>query len=243
MTISEILNTTNHRPWDVPRGSWKYYQEWNDGIFLHWQVDYNELRKLVPQDLELDLFQGKPWVSMVAFTMEKIRPKNLPAFPPISAFHEINIRTYVKLDNKRGVYFLSIEGGKKLSCIMAKGISGLPYRFSNITRTKNTYESYNSKLNDKLFLKFSIGDSMPNKTSIDNWLIERYALFQDTEKSINQFDIHHLEWSIREINFEIIEINYSRFKNLINNYPDRVHYSRGVKVLAWGVNKNKKKAC
>src|SRR5690606_33910061 len=129
----------NHRPWNLPSGNWKYYQEWNDGIFLHWQVDYNELKKLVPDDLEIDLFDGKPWVSLVAFTMEKIRPKNLPAFPPISDFHEINIRTYVKLNNKTGVYFLSIEGGKKLSCIMAKGISELPYRFSNIKRTKNTY--------------------------------------------------------------------------------------------------------
>lgn len=233
-----MLDITDHRPWDVPTGSWKYYQEWNDGIFLHWQVDYNELRKLVPDELEIDLFNGKPWVSLVAFTMEKIRPKYLPAFPPISDFHEINIRTYVKLNNKTGVYFLSIEGGKKLSCKMAKGISELPYRFSSIKRTKNTYESYNSKLNDKLYLKFSIGESITNKTSIDSWLIERYALFQDTEKSINKFEIHHLEWAMSEVKLEIIGINYSRFKNLINNYPDKLHYSSGVKVLAWGVNKN-----
>lgn len=43
MTIREILNTTEHRPWKIPIGSWKFYQEWNNAIFLHWQVELNEL--------------------------------------------------------------------------------------------------------------------------------------------------------------------------------------------------------
>ena len=86
MTIKEILNTTSHRPWKMPSGSWKFYQEWNNAIFLHYQVDLRELEKIVPKELEIDLYEGKPWVSVVAFTMEKIRPKNLPAFSPISDF-------------------------------------------------------------------------------------------------------------------------------------------------------------
>ena len=125
MTIKEILNTTEHRPWKLPADSWKFYQEWNDVIFLHYEVDISELKKFVPKELEIDLFKGKPWVSVVAFTMQKIRPKNLPYFPPISDFDEINIRTYVKSNNKTGVYFLSIEGGKFLSCKVAKRISEL----------------------------------------------------------------------------------------------------------------------
>jgi len=110
MTIREILNTTEHRPWKMPTEKWKFYQEWNNVIFLHWQVELSELKKFVPEELEIDLFGGKPWVSVVTFTMEKIRPKNLPSFAPISDFDEVNIRTYVKSNNKTGVYFLSIEG-------------------------------------------------------------------------------------------------------------------------------------
>ncbi|WP_083634256.1 YqjF family protein [Saccharicrinis aurantiacus] len=120
MTIREILNTTERRPWKMPTEKWKFYQEWNNVIFLHWQVELSELKKFVPKELEIDLYGGKPWVSVVAFTMEKIRPKNLPSFALISDFDEVNIRTYVKANNKTGVYFLSIEGGKKLSCKVAK---------------------------------------------------------------------------------------------------------------------------
>jgi uncharacterized protein YqjF (DUF2071 family) len=240
MTIKEILNTTDHRPWDMPTESWRFYQEWNNAIFLHWEVELEELKKYVPKELEIDLFEGKPWVSVVAFTMEKIRPKHLPYFPPISNFYEINIRTYVKSKHKTGVYFLSIEGGKQLSCKVAKGISELPYRYSNIKRIENTFDSHNSILNDTLKFKFSIGKEVKEKEDIAIWLTERYALFQDAEDSINEFEIHHLEWPTQEINLTELEFNYPRFEQLLQNKPNKIHYSKGVKVLAWGKQKKSK---
>lgn len=236
MTIQEILNTTEHRPWNIPAESWKFYQEWNDAIFLHWEVELTELKKFVPKELEIDLFDGKPWVSVVAFTMEKIRPKNLPPFPPISNFDEINIRTYVKSKNKTGVYFLSIEGGTKLSCKIAKGISELPYRYSKIKRPENQYNSINSEFNDRLNIEFKTENEVTKKSRLDIWLTERYALFQDTEKSINQFEIHHLEWPTTQINLMKLDFSYPRFERLIKNEPDKIQYSKGVKVIAWGKN-------
>ena len=234
MKIREILNTTEHRPWNIPTKSWKFYQEWNNALFLDYQVDLNELKKFVPKELEIDLFDGKPWVSIVAFTMEKIRPKNLPHFPPISDFDEINIRTYVRSNNKSGVYFLSIEGGKSLSRKVAKCISQLPYRFSKIDRTNKQYHSQNAVFNDRLNIEFTIGNELTKKTELDIWLTERYALFQDTEKSINEFEIHHLEWSLNEIKLDHLDIDYPRFDKLTKKNPSRVHYSKGIQVIAWG---------
>ena len=240
MRIPEILNTNEHRPWGMPTEKWRFYQEWNNAIFLHWQVELSELKKFVPKELEIDLFDGKPWVSVVAFTMEKIRPKNLPSFPPISNFHEINIRTYVKSKDKTGVYFLSIEGGKRISCKVAKGMSELPYRFSQIKRTENKYESNNSVFNDKLNVEFTVGKEIAEKTELEKWLTERYALFQDTEKCINEFEIHHLEWIVNEITLKKLEFIYPRFNTLIKNEPSQIHYSKGVKVIAWGKDKREK---
>lgn len=240
MTIQEIVNTTKHRAWKIPTDSWKFYQEWNNAIFLHYEVDLKELKKFVPKELEIDLFNGKPWISVVAFTMEKIRPKNLPSFSPISDFDEINIRTYVKSNHKTGVYFLSIEAGKRLSCKIAKGISELPYRYSKIKRTNQKYLSQNSAFNDQLNIWFTIGKELTEKMKLDKWLTERYALFQDTDEYINEFEIHHLEWPINEISLQKLELNYPRFEKIINEKPSRIHYSKGVKVLAWGKIKKKK---
>ncbi|MAU76177.1 MAG: hypothetical protein CL831_04795 [Crocinitomicaceae bacterium] len=237
MTIREILNKRDHRPWEIPAENWKYYQEWNHSIFLHWEVDLEDLKKFVPKELDIDLFEGKPWVSVVAFTMEKIRPKNLPSFAPISNFDEINIRTYIRSNNKTGVYFLSIEGGTKLSCKIAKGISELPYRFSKMKRSPNKFESWNSEFNDRLEVEYKVGGVVSKKTALDKWLTERYALFQDSEDSMNEFDIHHLEWPIQEIDLTKIKVNYPRFDTLLKNDPHKMRYSSGVKVMAWGMNK------
>ncbi len=233
MTIKELLKTTSHRPWNIPEESWSYYQEWNNALFLHWGVDLTELKRFVPDELEIDLFDGKPWVSLVAFTMEKIRPKYLPSFSPISDFDEINIRTYVKSKNKTGVYFLSIEGGNRLSCKIAKALSELPYRYSKIKRSGTMYSSFNPVFSDQMHLDYKIGEELNEKTSLDKWLTERYALFQDTKISINQFEIHHIEWPLFDLDFKEIEIDYPRFKNLLSNTPDRKQYSTGVQVIAW----------
>jgi hypothetical protein len=241
MTIKEILSKTEHRPWKIPSENWQFYQEWNDVIFLHWEVDYDELRKFVPVELKIDLFDGKPWVSLVAFSMEKVRPRNLPYFPLVSNFDEINIRTYIKSGDKTGVYFLSIEGGKKLSCKIAKEISGLPYRHSVIKRTEYQYQSFNKEFKDNFEIEFRLGDEMTNKTELDKWLTERYSLFQDVNDSINRFEIHHIEWPIREIEIVSLEVNYARFKNLLKNSPKKVCYSKGVQVVSWAKQKMKKR--
>lgn len=237
MTIQELLSTTAHRPWKLPSKRWKYYQEWNDVLFLHWQVELAELQKHVPKELEFDLFEGKPWVSVVPFTMEKIRPRSLPAFPPISDFHEINIRTYVRSNNKAGVYFLSIEGGSRMSCSIAKAMSELPYRHSRIERSSKRYRSSNAEFNDKLDLEYSIASELQDKTELDKWLTERYALFQDTATSINSFETHHLEWPIHELELKSLELDYPRYAKLLKNGPAKMQYSPGIKVIAWGKEK------
>lgn len=142
----------------------------------------------------------------------------------------------MKTKSKTGVYFLSMEGGKDLSCKVAKLISELPYRFSSIKREMEYYRSSNAEFGDKLDIKFKIGEAI-QKTEIDKWLTERYALFQDTENFINEYEIHHQEWPIREAIIENIDLHYPRFDKLIGRKPDLFNYSEGVKVIAWGKKK------
>src|SRR5690606_29058460 len=103
MKTEQLRSTTTHRTWDLPHEDWKYYQEWNEAIFLHWPVPVERLRNFVPEELIIDTLHGQAWISLVAFTMEKVRLRYLPAFPPLSNFHETNIRTYIKNGNRGGV--------------------------------------------------------------------------------------------------------------------------------------------
>jgi len=233
MTIADLLRTTDHRPWVIPAGDWAYYQEWNNAVFLHWEVDLQELRKFMPGGMEIDLFDGKPWVSVVAFTMEKIRPRYMPYFPPISNFEEINIRTYVKMGDKTGVTFLSIEAASWISCKIATALSELPYRYSKMTRNGASVISKNASFSDGLRVTCNVGSELRDKSDLDRWLTERYALFQHNGTSVNQFEIHHIEWPMYRLELGEIELEYPRFKSLLRPKPDMWHYSPGVQVVAW----------
>lgn len=233
LTIDKLLSTSEHRAFEYPKSKWRFYQEWNNAVFLHWKVDVNVLRQFVPDQIEIDLFEGDAWFSLVAFRMEKMRPRYLPSVNFISDFEEINIRTYIKTNNKGGVHFLSIEADNNMSCLLARKVSKLPYRFSKMKRDSKVMESTNVKKKESFRVEYAIGEQITSKSELELWLTERYALCQDDGNQINEFDIHHIEWPVFKIEIDDLHINYPRFDSLIGRSPDLIQYSTGVQVLAW----------
>lgn len=232
--ISNILADTSHRPFDLPKSGWRYYQEWNNALFLHWKIPFDVLRKSVPHGLTIDTFNDDCYVSLVAFTMQKIRPKYLPSFSFISDFDEINLRTYVNNNDKAGVYFLNIEGAKSLSVFVANILSGLPYERANIKRSDKTYSSENKQKNFHLDTEFKIIKNLQNKSKLDKWLTERYCLYLDANSKLYRYDIHHKEREIKEVEIKRLKLNYRIGDiDLSVKGPDLAHYSDGVKVIAW----------
>ena len=238
MKASDILKYSKHRPFNYPDRSWKYYQEWNKALFLHWQVKPDSVKEWLPNGLELDTIDGSTWVSLVAFDMNNIGVRSLPKLPHISDFHEINIRIYTKYRGKPSVYFLSIEGGKKSSCKVLKTLSKFPYRYSEMKRTDYSYESKNEDSDDTFFAEYRLGNQI-HKDETDLWLTERYAVFQDYKSNIIEYDVHHLEWPMQSLLIKKLKLNYPKFNHIINNQPNKVHYSRGVQVLTWDKKKHK----
>ena len=106
-----ILNETAHRPWPMPQRPWLMTQTWNDLLFAHWPVDASAVRERVPGAFELDLFDGQAWLGVVPFHMTNVTPRFVPALPWVSAFPELNVRTYVRVAGTPGVYFFSLDAG------------------------------------------------------------------------------------------------------------------------------------
>src|SRR3569832_616493 len=84
-----------HRPWPVPSTPWLMRMRWRELLFAHWQVDAGLIRPLLPDGLELDVFDGRCYVGAVPFLMEDTSPRFVPAVPGLHAFPELNLRTYV----------------------------------------------------------------------------------------------------------------------------------------------------
>ncbi len=239
MKASEILSHQKHRPFHLPRRPWKFYQEWNKAIFLHWKVSPELIQPFIPNEMTLDTIDGSPWVSLVAFDMNHIGVRSLPKLPHISDFHEINIRTYVSCQGKQSVYFLSMEGSKRASCTLLKALSKFPYVHSKMKRTHFSYESKNEVLDNSIEIIYQLKKETYRKDFTDQWLTERYAVFQDYKNKLIEYDVHHVEWPLEHITLKDLKIDYPKFNYLINNQPDRMHYSEGVKVLTWDKRKHK----
>ena len=232
--ISDIFNDTSHRPFALPAGGWTYYQEWNDALFLHWKIPFGNLRRVVPRNFTIDTINGDCYVSLVAFTMLKIRPRYFPSISFVSNFNEINLRTYIINDNKPGVYFLNIEGAKSLSVFASKFLSGLPYEKAVIKRTDKAYTSRNIKKSFHLDTEFIVKEKFQRKSNLDKWLTERYCLYLDTKGKCYRYDIHHKEWQIKKVDITQLKLHYRIGDiDLSVRKPDLVLYSDGVKVIAW----------
>ncbi|MBN9295475.1 MAG: DUF2071 domain-containing protein [Filimonas sp.] len=235
--MNGLLKQIAHRPWPLPAGEWSYYQEWNNALFLHWKMPIECLIPLVPGTLQIDTIDGEAWISLVAFTMEKIHPRGLPALSVISDFHEVNVRTYVIKDGKPGVYFLSIEAAKTISVLISKTLSGLPYEKARMRRDINeagkSYFSMNKKRKFSLQADVTIGQQVKGKSRLDKWLTERYCLYMAQPGTCTRYDIHHLEWPLNEVDIKSLDVHYNIENIKLNNAPDKMHYSKGVVVLAW----------
>src|SRR4030095_16314025 len=103
-------------------------------LFLHWRIDQQLLRPLIPAELEIDTFDGSAWIAVTPFTMWDIRalPPFLPALPGFSSMHELNVRTYVYFDKVPGVWFFSLDCNSYAPALAARTLFFLPYYYAEI---------------------------------------------------------------------------------------------------------------
>jgi len=233
----EILASIGNREYPLPEKKWKYFQQWHDTIFFHWEVPVYFLREHIPKEIELDTFNNMAWVSLVAFEVRNMRLRNMPSMPYVSNFHEINLRTYVIKDGKPGIYMFSIETDKLIEVLLTRVFIGLPYKKSKITRTSKRIFSQNKSLNQRLDI--TIGKTRPikEKTPLDFWLTERHCLYETCGDEICRFDIHHKEWELKNLSATINDISYNAGQYSVSTFPDKIQYAEKLDVLLWGKEK------
>ena len=76
----------------------------------NYAIDADKLKEYLPHGVEIDLYQGKAYVSLVGFLFKKSRIFGM-SIPLLGTFEEINLRFYVKKKEsngyKRGVVFIN----------------------------------------------------------------------------------------------------------------------------------------
>src|SRR5688572_23607998 len=205
-----IVDHVAHRPWTMPDRPWVMTQTWHDLLFAHWPVDREQLRPLVPAAFELDLFNGGAWIGIVPFHMTNVAPRGVPSLPWISEFPELNVRTYVRVGDRPGVFFFSLDAGSTLAVQTARALLNLPYYSAAMTVVAEAGRvRYDSQRDGGVDARLSatyrpVGPArQATHGSLEYFLTERYCLYNlHRGGAAYRLEIHHPPWPLQSAEAE-----------------------------------------
>jgi hypothetical protein len=215
-------------------------QTWHDLLFAHWPLLPAAMRPLVPEQLELDTFDGQSWVGVVPFHMSGVRARGTPALPGLSRFPELNVRTYVRYDGKPGVYFFSLDAANLPAVWAARHFFHLPYFYAAMTSkdVQGTihYDSGRRGSAADFCGKYRPTKDvrLPEKGSIEHWLTERYCLYTTHRGQVYRGDIHHQPWPLQDAEAEIKTNTVAASAEIsLPATAPLLHFAKRLEVLIW----------
>jgi uncharacterized protein len=238
------LEETAHRPWPLPERSWVMGQTWDDLLFAHWRATPESLRALIPDELELDLFEGEAWIGITPFALTGLRARGLPPLPVVSSFLELNTRTYVTAGGKPGIWSFSLDASSELAVEGARRGYKLPYfRADMRAEWRHGWLSYESRRCDSRGeqARFEAryrpsGEQLdPDPDSLAHFLAERYCLYAVDAGRLKRAEIHHRPWPLQAAE-AVIEENTMPPKavELVHEDP-LLHFSARQDVVIWAL--------
>lgn len=245
-TTREESQTTypSNRPWPVPDEPWVMAQKWRNLLFAHWPIPLSELRPHVPEQLPIDTFNGSAWVGVTPFVLEGLRSRYLPPIPRMSRFPEINVRTYVTVDGKPGVFFFSLDAASRSAVIGARLTYRLPYFFSRASveqisdgvdyrSTRDDARGYPATFRAQYRPSGDVFHAEPG--TLEYFLAERYCLYSHRQgERFWRAEIDHVPWPLQTAEVDIRHNTMTTAAGLV--LPPRepiVHFSRFIDVRIW----------
>jgi len=191
-----------------------FYARWDCVVMIHYQVDPDALQRCVP--FELDLRNGQAFVSLVGFTMRRMRPRRGGPMgewllKPIATHDFMNVRTYVRANDEPGIYFLTEWLANWVSVPLGRPVFGLPYHFARIIYY-HAHPScgisgdvivdgqrlfYRGEMNEAEFSTCAAG-------SFEEFVMERYTAFTRQCRTRRMFRVWHEPWSQVSLGVELI---------------------------------------
>lgn len=214
-------------------------QVWRDLLFTHWKLPLATIRPLVPDQLELDSFDGDAWISITPFHMS-LRMRGLPPLPGMFDFPELNCRTYVSVEGKPGIYFFSLDTANRAAVWGARRFYHLPYFHAQMRVEKRGDSiSYSATRGEAVWRGAYAPTSRAQRAqpgSLDHFLAERYCLYTVWKGRTYRGEIHHVPWPLQVASARIEENTVARAAGIqLPAAPAAVAFSRELKVLIWSL--------
>lgn len=186
---------------------------WSELLFAHWALDPNVVARVLPSGVTLDTHDGQAWVGVVPFLMSGVAPRLCPPLPGLSRFLELNVRTYVTIGGKPGVWFFSLDAANRIAVRLARKTFNLPYMDAkmsleerdggSIAFTSNrTHRGEPSAMYDASYsASGEFREAEPG--SLEHWLTARYCLYSVNGRGqVYRGEIDHPPWKLAPATYE-----------------------------------------
>ena len=223
---------------------WVMHQRWTNLLFAHWPVAPDALRPLLPSSLTLDTFDGEAWVGVIPFHMSNVRPRGIPPMPWVSSFHELNVRTYVRLGGRAGVWFFSLDASNPLAVRAARAAVHLPYYDARMGMkvAPDGSVAYHSERTHRgappaVFHATYRPESEAHRAApgtLEYFLVERYELFSTSRRGLLHVKIAHPPWPLQRASARINRNIMGAAAGIaLTGEPAHLRFAARVDVRTW----------
>ncbi|MFB5760891.1 YqjF family protein [Paenibacillus medicaginis] len=247
MDNQEIIRCRDHRPFELPEDPWVMKQVWNKLLLAHWPVRQEELLPCIPDGLELDLWEGEAWLSLIPFYITGLRLRGTPPVLWLSRFAELNVRTYVTCGGKPGIFFFSLDAERRLAVETAR-LLHLPYMYARMfVGRENDWITYRSERRDRrgrpavfeaLYRPAGGEKFTAQPGTLLYWLTERYRLYAaDGAGKLYAGDIHHIPWELQEAELRIRRNTMAEAHGIYprSQQPALISFAERQETLFWPI--------
>jgi uncharacterized protein YqjF (DUF2071 family) len=175
----------------------------------------------------------------------------MPALPWLSAFPELNVRTYVtpmtapgEPNGKPGVWFFSLDAANPVAVAAARASYHLHYFRARMSLAREggmvRYSSVRTHRGAPgARFEADYRPTGPVFTSrprtLEHWLTDRYCLYSATPKGrLYRADIHHAPWPLQPAECVVRTNTMTAQCNLVlPDSPPLLHFAKRLDVVAW----------
>ena len=221
--------------------------EWRKLIMANYVVAEEMLQTYLPVGTELDLYDGRCYVSLVGFLFQHTRLKSVP-IPFHRTFEEVNLRFYVRHikstgEQRRGVVFISELVPRFALSLVANAIYGEPYRS---VRVRHRWEEhgeersvryqwrYKSRWNE-MQVRAAVDPQPIEASSAEEFFTEHYWGYTKRGVWTSEYEVLHPRWKIYPVLQHSIDVDFGalygdNFASLTTSQPESVLLAEGSKI-------------
>jgi uncharacterized protein YqjF (DUF2071 family) len=225
--------------------------EWNDLAIFNYEIDPKILDSYVPKGTELDLWNGKCYISLIGFMFENVKVLGIKV-PFHVNFEEVNLRFYVKrFENgiwKRGVVFVKEIVPKHAITIVANTLYNEHYQTLKMrhSRTENEtsktfqYEWFKDAKWNSISMKTEKNPIPIEANSEAEFITEHYFGYTNYNKNKSiEYAVSHPRWEQLKVIESKIDVDFESiygndFKFLQDLKPKSEFLAIGSKITIEG---------